>query len=77
MTKWNKGASGNNEGKIFKRTSQARPFNARCRISGTGPAPIQMESRPGYKSGITKRSGTSTSEKRMFLSGNFPGGHMV
>ena len=46
-------------------TARASTFKARCRISGTGPAPIQTERNPGHSSGSTSRSGTSTNENRI------------
>ena len=40
-------------------------------------APIQIDVRLGHNSGSTLRSGTSTSEKRIGLSGDRPGGATV
>ncbi len=65
MVRYISAANGDSDGSNLRRTSQASAFKARCQISGTGPAPIQTERRPGHSSGSTCRSGTSTSEKRI------------
>ena len=42
-----------------------------------GGAPIQIERKPGHRSGSSRRSGTSTSENRMLRNGTRPGGATV
>jgi len=49
-------ASGVSVGTTRSRASQARPINARCKISGTGPAPIQISFASGHKSPSARRS---------------------
>ena len=62
------GASGNSDGtSTDAHEPSEQRSSARCRISGTGPAPIQTLSTSGQSSASTRRSGTSTSENSVLL----------
>ena len=77
MVRYISGAMNDSEGISRQRTSHASALKARCKISGTGAAPLHTQRSSGHRSGSTWISGTSTSENRKGFNGSRPGTAIV